>query len=112
MSQLSRGHTDWGETEARCKPASLCVTYILLQPVHRGCDLCGSWLPVAFSQGAVQVLLQLVTQLRRGTRSVSADTPPPHTHLPLGLMSPNSRQLSSGHCNDSDSIVSGHEGRV
>lgn len=72
-----------GETEARCKPASLCVAYILLQPVHRGCDLCGSWLPVAFSQGAVQVLLQLITQLRRGTRSVSAHTPPPH--LPLGL---------------------------
>lgn len=102
-----------GETEARCEPASLCEAYILLQSVHRGCDLCGSWLPVAFSQGAVQVLLQLLTQLRRAQEECQ-QTPPPPTHTPSSRtqMSPNSRQLSSGHCNDSDSVVSGHEGKV
>lgn len=72
MTKFSQGQ--WhrlGETEAGYKPASLCVAYVLLQPVHRGCDLCSPGLPVVLSQGAVQVPFQLVTQLRRGAQSVS-----------------------------------------
>lgn len=99
--QLAQGHTDskgqgqgFEPTSAR-PSAPRAGAYILLQTVHRACDLRGSWLPVVLSQRPGQVLLQLVTQLKRVERKVASAGPAAPILVPRPPPKP--RQLTLEH---------------